>query len=479
MSGKDKETRKLNLSRLRAGGYSALASVIVIVIAVFANLAVNLLPSSVTQLDMTDNGLYTLSDQTKRIVSSLDKDVDLYLLATSGKEDATVTRLLDRYAGLSSHIRVSCVDPNEQPTFLNAYDLTVSRLYANSVLVDCGGRYRLVGNDEIFVTDYEMDYYSYNYTTTTTFEGENALTNAIHYVSSDSLPKIFILTGHGEEELSDTLTAAIGRDNMETESLSLMTADAVPEDAAVIVINAPQRDLNADEAALLTAWLEKGGCVALTTAYTSAENMPNLLTVTKAMGLTVTDGIVIEGDSRMHYPRYPYYLLPEIGSHETTEALTEGGYYILTPLAQGLAETDAASAEITWLLTTSDSSYAKTAGLNMKTTSREDGDTDGPCHVGALSQNGGGKLFWVTSDGFLSENIDQVVSGANSDLFLNVLNWMADREESISIRAKSMDAGTLTVPASDSTLWSVVLIGVVPALLAAAGIMIRIRRKRR
>ena len=471
--------KKLFGSRFRAGSYSAFAAVIVIVIAIFANLMVNSLPTSATQLDMTSGSLYTLSDQTRRIISSVDKEVNLYLLATTGNEDDTILRLLNRYADLSSQIKVSCVDPNTQPTFLQGYELTTSRLYANSVLVDCGGRYRLVGYDEIYVTSYSMDYSTYSYSSTTTFDGENALTNAIHYVASDNLPKVYTLTGHGESELSDSLTEAIAQDNMETESLSLMTAESIPEDATAIIINAPTSDLNEDEAKLLTEWLENGGSIALTTGYFEASSMPNLLSVTQSMGLSVADGIVIEADNQMYYPRYPHYLLPTIESHDITDALISGNYYILVPLAQGLTEAGDSGATVTWLLSTSDSSYAKLAALNMTTTSKEDGDTDGPFHVAAVSEKGEGKLLWITSDSFLNSNVDQVVSGANSDLYLNALNWMGDQEESISIRAKSMDSETLTVPAASSTLWSAIMIGGIPAVLAAMGIIIWIRRKRR
>ena len=471
--------KKLFGSRFRAGSYSAFAAVIVIVIAIFANLMVNSLPTSVTQLDMTGSALYTLSDQTKRIVSSVDKDVNLYLLATTGNEDDTILRLLNRYAELNSHVKVTCVDPNTQPTFLQSYELTTSRLYANSVIVDCGGRYRLVSYTDIYVTDYSMNYSTYSYDTTTTFDGENALTNAIHYVASDNLPKVYTLTGHGESDLSSSLSEAIAQDNMETESLSLMTAESIPEDATAIIINAPTSDLNENEAALLTEWLANGGSIALTTGYFEADKMPNLLSVTQSMGLTVTKGIVIEADNQMYYPRYPHYLLPTIESHDITDALIDGKYYILTPLAQGLVESEGSEATVTWLLTTSDSSYAKQAGLNLTTTAREDGDTDGPFHVAAVSEKNDGKLLWIASDSFLNSNVDQVVSGANSDLYLNALNWMGDQEESISIRAKSMDNETLTVPAASSTLWSVIMIGGIPAVLAAMGIIIWIRRKRR
>ena len=470
--------RKMFGHRFIAGSWSAFAAVIVIVIAVVANLIVGSLPTTATQIDLTSNSLYSLSDQTRRIAASLDRDVTLYLLATSGNEDATISRFLNNYAALSSHIRVENVDPGERPTFLKGYDLETSRLYQNSVIVDSGDRYRLVGYDEIFVTDYSMNYYSYSYETSTTFDGENAITNAIHYVTSDNLPKVYVLTGHGEAELSEDVTDMIQQDNMEQESLSLLSLDAVPEDAAAVLINAPSSDLGDDETEVLIAWLQNGGNVVLMTDYIAEGSMTNLLRVTAAMGLTVEPGIILEGDRNMRVSRYPHYILPEMTSHEITEALMEGGYYILTPIAQPIVETGSSGASVTWLLTTSGSAYAKLAALDMKTTEKEEGDTEGPFHVGAVSENGG-KLIWFSSGSMLTGNVDRTVGGANSNLFLNALNWMGGQEESISIRAKSLDTASLTVTGAQSSFWSIVMIGLIPLGFIALGLVVTIRRKRR
>lgn len=478
MSKLKQSLKRMFGGRFRAGSYSAFAAVIVIAIAVMANLMVTALPTAVTQLDMTEQSLYSLSDQSKRIAASLDKDVNLYLICNDGSEDPTIQRLLERYEGLSEHIQAESVDPSLQPTFLDQYELDITTLYENSVLVDCEGRYRLVGYDEIYVTEYSMDYYSYSYTYTTSFDGENALTNAIHYVSSDDLPKVYILTGHGEAELDSTITDMLAQDNFEYENLSLLSMDAAPEDAAAIIINAPTSDLSEAEAELLIAYLENGGSVALITGYMAADEMTQLKRVTASMGLTTAEGIVIEGDSQMRLSRYPHYLLPNMESHEIIDALASAGYYILTPLAQPIVETEDSTASVTWILSTSEAAYAKAAAMNMTTTEKEEGDAEGPFYLGAVAESTG-KLFWVTADSLLDSYIDSAVSGANSNLFLNALNWMGGQEESISIRAKSLDADGLTVTQSASSMWSVIMIGVIPAGLVALGVIVWIRRKRR
>ena len=362
MSTNEKKTgnaRKLWGHRFVAGTWSAFAAVIVIVIAVVVNLMAGSLPPTTTQIDLTGDSLYSLSDQTKRIAASLDKDVTLYLLASTGSEDATIVRLLNNYASLSDHIYAETVDPGLKPTFLKGYELETARLYQNSVIVDSDGRYRLVSYDEIYVTDYTMDYSTYSYNTTTTFAGENAITNAIHYVSSDNLPKVYALSGHGEAELSESVTEMIRQDNMEYETLSLLSLEAMPEDAAALLINALTSDLGDDETELLIAWLQQGGNIVLLTDYIEEGKMTNLLKLTGSMGLTVQSGVIIEGNREMRVSRYPHYILPEMASHEITSALKDGGYYILTPIAQPIAETDSSAGEVTWLLTTSDSAYAK------------------------------------------------------------------------------------------------------------------------
>lgn len=465
--------------RTRAGGYSAFAAAVVIALCVCVNALAGSLPSTYTQLDLTDQSLFSLSEQTKRIVKSVDTDVKLMLLASSGNEDPSVLRLLDRYADLSSHISVETVDPSEQPTFLDRYELAVGEVYENSVVVDASGRHRLVSYTDIYVTDYEMDYYSYNYSTSHSFAGENALTNAIHYVTNEDLPVVYTLTGHGEGELDESMAEMLAQDNIMCEPISILSAEEITEDASVILINTPSSDISGDEAEKLIAWLDAGGSVVLTTAYIDEGEMENLLKVTSHMGVSAQTGLIVEGDASRHLTRYPYYLLPEIESHEITEALIDGGYYILMAMSQPLYETDDSDASVTFLMNTSDSAYLKAEGMNTETTEKEEGDETGSFSVGAASEKGDGKLVWFASEALLDPGLDRMVSGANSNVFLNAVNWMCGQTESISIRAKSLDAQGLMLTSAESNFLSIAFIGIIPAAVVGVGACVCIRRKKR
>ena len=145
-----------NTRTFRAGGYSAAAALIVIAIAVAVNLFAGALPASITHIDTTSSGLFTLSAQTEQLVSALDKDVTIYWIVQSGSEDSTISELLDRYAGLSSRVSISKKDPVVYPNFASQY--TSDMLYNNSLIVVSGERSQYVSYTDIYVTDYSSYY---------------------------------------------------------------------------------------------------------------------------------------------------------------------------------------------------------------------------------------------------------------------------------------------------------------------------------
>ena len=466
------ENKRENRLALKAGSYSLMVSALVLAILIVVNIFVSALPSSMTKYDISATKLYSITSNTKVVVNSLDQDVTIYWIVQSGQEDAVIENLLSKYEALSDHIKVEKRNPDVYPTFAQQY--TSETVANNSLVVECGDRSRYIGYDDIYLQ--EADVYSYSYSTS--FDGEGAITSAIDYVVREELPQLYVLEGHGESELPATFSEQIEKDNMEVKSLSLLTVDETPEDAACLIIYAPQSDISEEESEMLSDYVSHGGKLLVMSGPVQDGSLDNLNSLLDKYGVTVTDGIVVEGD-REHYAfQAPYVLLPDMNSHAITDSLIEENYFAIMPISQGLTVGESSNGTVTPLLTTSDYSYSKADAYDLETYEKEEGDTDGPFNVAALSENGG-KLFWVTSDTLLDSYVDSAVSGANSNLFMNALNYMCEQEESISIRAKSLDSATLTVPQSESTLWSIVMIGVIPVGLIVLGMLIWIRRKRR
>lgn len=465
----------------RVGGYSTLVSIIVIAIAVAVVLIVDKLPSTYTKLDISNSKMFTLSQQTKDIVKSLDQEVDIYYICEAGQEDSYVEALLDRYVAMNDNIKVIKKDPVVYPSFASKY--TSDTLSNNSLIVVCGDRSRVVGYNDIFVTDYS-NYYTTG-KTSTSFDGESQLTSAIGYVTSEDLPKVYTLTGHGEKSLSSSFSNAISKENIDLEELSLVSQEKVPEDAQCLIIISPASDISSDEKDMILSYLKGGGSLLLFTDYNETEvNMVNLEGLMSDYGVQKIDGVVLEGDTDYCY-RAANWLLPEIESHTITSPLVSGNRYVLMPQAQGIEELDSHrdTITITELLTTSDAAYSKvnisTEGYNEK----ESGDAEGPFSLGVAiketSDDAETNIVWYSSSYLLDDSANEVVSGGNQDLVLNTLGYLTDKEDSISIHSKSLSFDSLIITSAQASRMKVLLIVVVPVVFLGVGAYVCIRRKHR
>ena len=466
----------------RVGGYSVFAVLIVAAIAVAVNILAGALPDRWTQYDLTSTQLFTLSDQTTQLVQDLDTEVDVYWVVQSGGEDDTLGTLLDRYDGLSDQLTVTKVDPDVSPTFVQQY-VGDSTLTNNSLIVVCGERSTYVSYNDV----YEYDLTNY-YTTgeyDVNFAGESALTSAIDYVTSEDLPKVYTLTGHGEGELSSNFENAVEKENIDLNELSLLTEEGVPEDADCVLIYDPQTDISQDELEMLQEYLQAGGNLFLITdPPEDGSTRPNLDALMADYGVSAAEGIVLEG-SQSNYFRYPYYLLPTISSHTITSPLRDGGYYVLLSIAQGLTVSDDLpdGVSVSQLLTTSDSAFSKLDGWNLSTYDKEEGDVDGPFALAVavtdeIDDDTQSHIVWVSSASLLDDSVNEMVSGSNQDLFLNALSWMCGQEEGITIHAKSISTDYLTVDSATASTMTAVIIGIIPLCFLGAGIFIWFRRKR-
>lgn len=361
-----------NYQALRGGTYSLASIAIVLVILIMVNIIVSALPSNLTQYDMSASKLYSITSNTKSVVNALDKDVTIYWIVQSGEEDDIIEALLDKYDSLSDHINVVKRNPDVYPTFAEQYtDETVQN---NSLVVESGDRSKYISYDDIYVTSTNM--YSYSYTTS--FDGEGAITSAIDYVVTDDLPQMYILEGHGEQELPETFSDQIGKENIETTSFSLLTSDSVPEEADCVLIYEPQSDISTDEKEKLITYTQNGGKLLVISGPVESGNLENLNSLLADYGVTMAEGVVIEGDSD-HYTGQPYVLLPDMNSNDMTDSLIEEHYYPNMPIVQGLVvDEETANGRVSELLTTSDESFSKISGYDLTTYEKEDDDIDGP-----------------------------------------------------------------------------------------------------
>lgn len=429
---------KKNLRQLRHGSYSIALTVIVVVAVLIVNLIAGQIPSQYTQIDLSGQQLSVLTDTTKELVEGLTEDVTIYYILEDSNRDETVSRLLDRYNDLSSHLTVVEKDPVLYPQFTSQY--TDETLTDNSVIIVCGDNSKVISYDDMYEYEFSYTYYSY---TTSGFDAEGQITSAIAALTSDDLPKLYTLTGHNELELTDTLTTSIEKENIEVEELNLVTSDAVPDDADCLLICSPTSDISEAEAQKIINYLRRGGSAIIITDYVTTE-LTNLNTVLDYYGTELVDGIVIEGNSN-YYVQVPYYLVPDINSTDVSSDLSGGSAYVLLTAAQGIVTTDDArdTLSISSVLTTSDNSYSKVDVQNMTTYEEEDDDIDGPFDIGVL----------ITETVELTDELLEETSSVDEDV--DLVSWLdeleVEEETETETEAADEEAEDETEAAEDGT----------------------------
>ena len=468
----------INGKFIRKGSYSLIITVIVAAILVAVNLVVGEIPSQYTEIDASGQKLYTISDETKEMLHNLDEDVELYFIAQDSNKDGTIEKLLERYEDGSSHIKVEQIDPVLHPNFTDKY--TSNDLSENSIIVVCGDKNKIVNYSSMYET--QMSSYGMSYETSG-FDGEGQLTSAISYVTSDNLPVLYNIEGHGEAALSSSFEEAIEKANIDIQTLNLLSEGAVPDDADCILINAPTGDFSDDEKDAVIDYLENGGKALIFSDY-SAEDQENFKEILRTYGVETVDGVIFEGDSQHYLSQMPYYLIPEIRSTDITSDISEKGTYVLVPVAQGIQTIDQYrdSLTIESLLSTTSSSYSK-VNMESSTLEKEEGDIDGPFDVAVsiqdeIDDDTTTQIVYFSSSYITEDQVNQMVSGGNIDLVIDSLNWMCDTEDSVSIPSKDLSVSYLTWTGHAAGSWSLILIAVLPGAILIFGVVVWLRRRK-
>ena len=467
-----KNTVKRNQLAMKGGSYSLIMTAVVLALLIVANIFVSVMPTTLTKYDISSSKLYSITSNTKVVVNNLQQDVTIYWVVQADAEDQVIENLLGKYESLSSHIDVVKKNPDVFPTFTEQY--TDEEVPNNSIIVESGDRYRYISNNDIYET--EMDYYSYTYNVTG-FDGEGAITSAIDYVVTEDLPQLYVLEGHGEGDLPTTFADSLEKENVVLNSISLLTVDEIPEEADALMIYAPQSDISEAEATMLSDYTANGGKLLVVAGPVEGAELTNLNGLLSDYGVTLNEGIVIEG-SRENYTGYPYTLLPNMESHAITDPLIEDRYYAIVPLSQGMTVGSTSNCTVTELMYTSGYAFSKVAGFELDTYEYEEGDIEGPFTIAlSIDTNGGGQIVWFSASDFLDDMYNAYSSGANVDLAMNAVSSLLGEREAISIRSKSLNYNYLTISEDTASTLKLLMIGAFPLAYLGIGIFVILSKR--
>lgn len=413
-----------NTRKFKGGAYAMALSAVVIAIVILVNLVVTRL--NIT-FDLTSDNKYTLSESTVSMLNSMEDKITLYYLAPSNEKIDWFDKIIAQYMKHCDNMKLVTKDPTMNPKFASQYTDEAVEEYSIIVVNETNGRSRYIPYSDMLITESSIDYTTYQYVSNVVaLDIEGQINSAIGYVTMEHLPTVYEVTGHGEQTMGINTLAMMDKANIVVNSITLLTATEIPEDCDVILIHTPQNDYTKEEIALLSDYMQRGGQVIFALSYMDAEHT-NLMGLVNSYGIELTDGILLEENSR-YYMQSPNYLVPSISSNAFTSNILNK--YVIAQIASGLTTNTELrdTLSFTPILTTSSTAYNKAASASSYY--KEEGDISGTFYLGVYakdSETSAGAAVYSALYLFYDEYAQNSAFG-NISLLVNTVNELADVE---------------------------------------------------
>jgi hypothetical protein len=461
--------------QFRYGGYAALITLAVIVGLILINLIIGQFSP---QIDMTESGLFSLTEQTLQVVDEIKSPVNFYGLWRPGEEYPELPEILDLYLARNRNIRLEVIDPNRNPGLLARFDRASQGIPSGSLIVEGEKGFKVIPPSEFY--DY-YDNYQNNTRSVTGLAMERRITAALLFVATGQTPVIYEITGHQEILLASLdLQTVVERENFSVRQINLMQSP-VPDDASILLLNAPFADLTEREASRILDYLERGGrFMVLADLFTDDVSMIN--EVLASYGFRFDYGFLVEND--YYYTAGSSSMaLPDMADHAITNALISQRMPVLIYQGMGLSELQAKrrTVELTPLLSTSANSFLRT-DMEELSSVQVASDIKGPITVAMIATDPSwvqdnepqARIVAIASGQFLPA---YQVSPGNLDFFMNSITWLQDRPETLSVRSKSMFLLPMMINAVLINFYAVIIVIVIPVGFFIAGLVIWLRRR--
>lgn len=477
----------IKLKWLRDTGLTVL--LIAIIIALFIGINIGVEALNLTDIDLTTEQLYTLTDKSKEMISKIPAEDKIEIYLFDYPENSSVVDLVKQYMKVSDSISMEVTTTSDRADIASKYNVLDG---SYTILIVSGEKYKMFTNYDLYVVDYN--------TMTSTDITEQRLTNSIIAVSSigETTP-IYVLTGHEEYGINTHLTTLktyLELENYELKELDLLVTDKVPEDCSALIIATPQKDFTELEANKIKDYINNGGNILwMTDPFSITEEYPNIQSILDLYGVTIDQtGIVIEQDTSRMVMQSPDLIIPTIESSELAGELTTEGTVLLLDASRLKFVDDEKLEELgvtkTELLTTSDSAFFR-QDMSRSTITPEEGEEVGQMVVGAelekkINDETTSKLVVYGNNLFATDYPISVASQAvpavslynNLDLVINSVSYIAENEDQITIR-KSQEITFYTATEEQNRVVMSIIFGV-PVLIIILGIVVwQLRRRKK
>ena len=467
-------------------------SLVLLILAAFLGINTGMKVWDLTPIDLSQEKLYTLTDESKERVKNIDKDVHLYFVGyTDDNADLTLAK---QYKDANERIVAEAVDSESRPDLVEKYGIQDTG--SSGIIVECGDRSKVLTASDLVTYD------------STTYEtisiAEEKLTSAIISVTTDNIPKVYFLEGYSDFTLDYNmyyLNAYLQNEVTEVDTLNLLSTGNVPDDCDTLVITSPSQDFSNDAKTAIINYINRGGNILWLNAATAVStDLPNVNEVLALYGVNPFEvGVIRETDSSRMVANSPDLVIPNLGYSKITEDIYSDGIILANATKININEDGLEDLNVveTDLATTSEGAYFRTNFNNSSTTAVE-GEETGSFVVGAElektiteeNEETGessltstliiyGENYFISDYRLRQEDQYPAIQSStyNKDLVLNSLAYLSDREEDITAR-KSTGTVTYTATEQQDTIVKIIIF-TIPVLIILAGLIVWQKRRRK
>ena len=436
--------------------------------------------------DITEEQLFSLSEQTRAVIGELETDLQLVAFLNdrdplTGQPNPGTAQLryrLREYQMLSPRVTVETYDPLLDRE--KAAEFNVQASTSNILVVKAGERQETIyGGDE------------------------EQLTSAVLAVTSGEKARVCFLTGHGELSLEDTQGTGIGTIKRTLEdqqyevgelNLSSEETPTIPGDCAVLVIAGPTEEIRKEEIDAIAAYARQGGNLLIGLESRG----PNLVALLSEYGIEPRDGSIRDRDAG-YIGAADIPMVQIGGDHRIIESLESVPIAMVTPRSLEIAQTGMEDPMTGMppqqlaqpLLQSLPSAWIEQAG--SASAGRDAGEAGGPFTVAAVvdatqpqqpnpmmpapEEQTGPRMVVLGDAEMMADQFISLGLTGNAYFVLNSINWLMENEKLISIPPKTYLPRFLTMSAGQKRLVWAIVVGIIPLAIALAGFIVWWRRR--
>lgn len=505
-----KDKKPLNTKKLKYGTLATVFTVIVVAIVV----AINIIAQDVTErfdltMDLTDNDIYTVSQDTIDYLKDLDQKVEITVLADeSAFENNAIyfkqaSEVIKKYALYSDNISVSFIDMNKNPNIVSKYnDIYKGDLAEGDIVIFRKGtsdedsdRIKVLSLNNLFTTSTD----NYGNTTVTQSNAEQELTSAVMYVT-DANPKKAVLVSTDMPTSvyasAQSLLKMINSNGYDLEEVDLLTNDLDVENTDLLLILSPLNDFNNAVIDKISDYLYNDGKLGKNVLYMAnydQNKTDNIDAFLEEWGLSVGDSYIAETNTSASQNVTVYGLgytirssIGVIANDDYADLVSDTTLPIAVPLPrpiETLWETNG-DRETSVILTTSNTSAlvprdaSDDFDISTAVTGMQNVMAMGSKYIFDDNNQKVTSNVMVMGSAFMSDiYITSDTSYNNGEFILNSVNKMTGKSSGITIVPKSLSISTISIDDTQVTAIRTVVMFVIPLVIVAIGVVVYVRRR--